>query len=203
MFTEVIFDVETKKLFSDISGNDPGDLGVSIVSAYHRTITPKYKEIEGKLKSYWEKDFSKLWPLFSKADRIVGFNSTKFDILALQPYAPFKLSKLNHFDIMSLVKEKLGRRISLDSIAKETLGQGKTGIGVQAVYYWREKSKESLEKLKKYCEADVIITKDIYDYGLKNKYVKYLDKWNTPREIEVDFSYSREEKETKKQDSLF
>lgn len=203
MFTEIIFDVETKKLFNEISGNDPGDLGVSIVSVYFRTISPEFTEIEGKIKSYWEKDFSKLWPLFSKADRIIGFNSTKFDILALQPYAPFKLSKLNHFDILTHVKEKLGKRISLDSIAKETLGQEKTDIGIQAVYYWKEKSKESLEKLKKYCEADVVITKDIYDYGLKNRNLKYLDKWNTPREIEVDFSYSPEEKQIKKQDSLF
>ena len=40
---------------------------------------------------------------------------------------------------------------------------------------------------------DVMVTKKVYDFALKNKQLKYKDKWNTPRIIEVDFSYPEEE----------
>ncbi|MCK4829921.1 ribonuclease H-like domain-containing protein [bacterium] len=202
MFTEVIWDLETKKLFSEIPDNDPADLGVSIVSTYRRKIDNNYNEIEGKMTSYWEKDFPGLWKAFENADRVIGFNTLKFDIPVLQPHAPFRLSKLAHFDILQIVKDVLGKRISLDSLATETLDRQKSGIGVQAVYYWKQGDKESLNKLKEYCEDDVYITRDLYDYGLKNGILKYIDKWNTPREIEVDFSYPKETSQDK-QTSLF
>ena len=71
MFNEVFFDVETKKLFGDIEGDDPGDLGVSIVSVYSRKIDENLRETEGQIKSFWEKDFPEMWPIFQEADRIL------------------------------------------------------------------------------------------------------------------------------------
>ncbi len=202
MINEIIWDLETKKLFGDVEGTDPADLGVSIVSIYQRSLDKDLKEIKGKIQSFWEKDFENLWPIFSEAERIIGFNTLKFDLPALQPYAPFKLSKLNHFDIMQQVKEALGIRISLDALAKETLGREKIDIGVQAVYYWQQGGKENLKKLQRYCEDDVLITRDLYDFGLKNGYLKYKDKWNTPRKVEVDFSYPAQVLNSK-QEGLF
>lgn len=199
---EIIFDVETKKLFNEIEGNNPGDLGVSVVSLYERKIDPEFNELEGKILSFWEEDFPNMWPIFQEADRIIGFNSLKFDVPALNPYADFPFQKLKHFDILEQVKETLGRRLSLNVIAKDTLGAQKTDVGTNAVIYWNKGDKQSLEKLKKYCEADVIITRDVYDFGLKEGILKFTDKWNTPREIEVDFSYPKEETE-EKQTSLF
>lgn len=193
MYNEVIFDVETKKLFEDIEGTDPGDLEVSIVSLYKRELDENLSEVEGKIQSFWEEDFEKMWPIFQKADRIIGFNSLGFDVPALNPYANFPFNKLNHFDMLSEIKKVLGRRISLDALAKETLDTQKTGVGIEAVYLWREGDEESLEKLRKYCEADVIITKDLYDFGLKNKFLKYKDKWNTIREVDIDFSYPEDD----------
>ena len=92
---------------------------------------------------------------------------------------------------MEHVKGALGFRLSLNAIASETLGHGKIDNGLNAVYYWQEHSKESLSKLKKYCEMDVMVTKEVYDYGKKFGQLKYKDKWNTPRMIEVDFSYPK------------
>ena len=200
MFYEVIFDLETKKLFSDIEGSKPEDLGVSIVSLYQRRLDENFQETEGSLISFWEDEFEKMWPIFQNAHRIVGYNSLKFDVPALKPYAPFPFSKLPHFDIMQKVREVFGKRIPLDAIAKETLNRQKTSDGLNAVYYWQKGDKESLAKLKKYCEDDVLITKEIYDFGLKKGYLAFKDKWNTLRKVEVDFSYPQE-KET--QTSLF
>jgi DEAD/DEAH box helicase domain-containing protein len=202
MKREVIFDVETKKLFSDIKGDNPADLGVSIVSTYSRELSDSLSEESGKMESFWEADFDKMWPLFQNADRIIGFNSIGFDVPALQPYCNFPFGKLHHFDIMLKFKEEFGKRISLDAIAKETLDREKIDTGLNAVYYWSKGDKESLAKLKKYCEDDVKITKDIYDYVLQNKHLLFKDKWNTLRKVDLDFSYLEEEK-TENQIGLF
>jgi hypothetical protein len=34
-----------------------------------------------------------------------------------------------------------------------------------------------------------LITRDIYDHGLHHRHLKFTDHWNTPRKIDVDFSY--------------
>ena len=204
MKTEVFFDVETKKLFGDVAENDPALLGVSIVSVYSREIDENLQEsvgrkilseVEGKMQSFWENEFDKMWPVFQEADRIIGFNTIGFDIPALKPYTNFPFSKLPHFDIMAELKEVFGRRISLDAIARETLDREKTDSGLNAVYYWQKGDKESLVKLKKYCEADVLITRDVYDYVLKNNHLLFKDKWNTLRKVELDFSYPEEKSE--------
>ena len=189
MITELIFDVETKKLFSDITTDDPGELGVSVVSVYRRRMSAAYEEIEGEMKSFWEKDFSSMWPWFLEADRIIGFNSLKFDVPALRPYAPIVFSSLKHFDIMELVRQKTGRRIGLNALAKETLGNEKTDVGTNAVLYWAKGDPVSLRKLQTYCEADVALTRDLYDFGRKNNKLTYMDKWNNIVTIDIDFSY--------------
>jgi DEAD/DEAH box helicase domain-containing protein len=71
------------------------------------------------------------------------------------------------------LKEKLGHRISLDSVAKATLGIEKTGTGIEAVA-WFEQGK--IDLIKEYCQNDVRITKDIYYFGCEHGYVRYVDK---------------------------
>ncbi|MBU1071222.1 ribonuclease H-like domain-containing protein [Patescibacteria group bacterium] len=206
---EVIFDVETQKLFEEIEDHDPGKLLVSIVSLYRRELDENFREIAGTMKSFWideagrEPRIGGMWPWFEEADRIVGFNSLGFDVPALEPLYKNDFNKLNHFDLMDVIKNVLGHRLSLDAIARETLGKVKSGVGTQAVEWWKIKDKKSLDLLQKYCEMDVLITKDVYDFGLENKRLKYIDKWNELREVEVDFSYPNKEPETETQMGLF
>ncbi len=195
MIVEVIFDVETKRLFSDIQTDDPGDLGISVMSVYRRVLNSAHEEISGEMVSYWDKeagitpDIALSLPIFSEADRIIGFNSLHFDVPALVPYHGKTFAKLNHFDIMDIVKNRLGRKLSLNALATETLGATKTDVGTNAVLYWTKRDGQSLEKLQKYCEADVFLTRDLYDFGMKNNYLRYVDKWNNKTIVEVDFSY--------------
>lgn len=189
---QVIFDVETKKLFGEIADQDPGNLGVSIVSLYTREVDEKQNETKGEIMSFWEREFDKMWPIFQSANRIIGFNSLNFDVPALSPYTNFPFKKLPHFDIMLEFKNKTGHRISLDAIAKETLDRQKIDSGLDAVYYWRKGDKESLDKLKRYCEDDVIITKKIYDFAVNKGYLLFKDKWNTLQKVELDFSIAKE-----------
>ena len=191
----MIFDVETKRWFDEVGEDNHSQLGVSIVSLYAREIDEDLVEKKGEMVSFWEDELDKLWPYFQGADRIVGFNSVGFDVPVLAAYADFAIERLPHFDILSKVKEVVGHRLSLDAIAKETLKRQKTERGDMAVRLFKTGDGKSLARLKAYCEADVAITRDIYDIGLRQGKLSYKDKWNTLRVVEVDFSYPKKETE--------
>ncbi len=202
MYREVIFDIETKKLFDQIEDRQRiEDLGVSVVSAYRRVLDDNYKEIEGEMASFWDegmqgrRKLGELWEWLVNADRVIGFNSIKFDAPVLNPHMEGDVMRLKHFDILEKVRGVLGHRLSLDALAKETLGETKMANGLAAVDWWQAGDDESLEKLQRYCEMDVEVTKKLYDVGLREGRLKYMSKWNEPKEIEVDFGYPKKEEE--------
>ena len=203
MITEVIFDIETKRLFSEVEGNEPALLGVSIVGAYIRQVDDSQHEISGELRTFWEEDLTELWTFMGEAKRIIGFNTIQFDVPVLKPHAPLAFIRLPHFDIMQVVRSKLGHSLSLATLAKYTLGRDKTDVGTNAVLYWNQHDEESLRKLKEYCEADVLLTKDLYDYGVINRELKYIDTWNNVSSFPVDFSYPKEVIDSTRQIGLF
>ena len=204
---EVIYDIETKNFFNDSDLRNPEDLGISVVSAYRRELDKDLNEVTGEMRSFWTPDaapklagnnlfFDEMWMWFEEADRIIGYNSFGFDNPAMNSiYAKGDFTKLKHFDVLDVIKLSFGHRVKLDSVAKETLGKGKIAGGAEAVMWWAKGDIESLANLKRYCEMDVEVTKGVYDYGMKNKKLKFKDKWNELREIEVDFSYPVEIKD--------
>jgi len=197
MFEEIIYDLETQKLFEDIQTGNPADLLLSVVSLYKRILDKNYQETEGKMYSFWVNDLDQIWPLFTNVDRIIGFNSISFDNQVLSPLCyQYDFTRLNHFDILDHIKQALGHRLSLNSIASQTMGATKTDIGTNAVLYWQKGDADSLAKLQNYCQADVDITKKVYDFGLHNGFLRYKDKWNTLRQVEVDFSYPANNNDT-------
>lgn len=203
MITEVIFDIESQRLFSDVENNDPTKLGVSIVSCYIREVTDDQREIHGEMRSFWEHELADMWPIMESATRIIGFNTIKFDVPVLSPYAPATFAKLAHFDIMQSVRQALGHSLSLAHLGEHNLGRGKTDVGTNAVLYWQQHDEESLKKLKYYCEADVLLTRDLYDHGVTNKILKYVDRTGAPQQFSVDFSYPKEIVDASRQIGLF
>lgn len=198
---EVFFDVETQKLFEEIEDRDPGKLLISVVSVYKRTVDTEGKQKDGEMRSFWVSEarmsptFDEMWPIFEGADRIIGFNSLGFDVPAVEPYyEKASFATLPHFDILEEIRRGFGRRIGLDAVAKETIGldQSKIASGLDAVAWWKAKTADSLAKLARYCEEDVRVTRDVYDFGVKNGKLKFKDRWNEPREVEVDFSYKED-----------
>ncbi len=203
MIDEAIFDIETQKLFSEVPEWNPELLGVSIVSVYLRRVDESQREIQGVMKSFWGHELADLWPILSSVRRIIGFNSLKFDVPVLKPLAPPTFTRLPHFDLMQSVRDALGHNLSLAVLAQESLGAGKTDNGLKAVEYWKSQIPENLEKLRSYCEADVLLTRDLYDFGVQNKYLKYVDKWNNHKSFPVDFSYPRDVVDASRQMGMF
>jgi hypothetical protein len=66
------------------------------------------------------------------------------------------------------------------------LGLSKSANGLQAVAWWNS---GEIDKIIKYCEQDVKVTKDLYNFILKNGRFKYIDrKTNQLIEEKIDTS---------------
>ncbi len=183
---QVILDVETKQTFNDVGGYLPEKLGVSFVGV---NVRERF-QTSGKMHSFFEKDLPKLFPLLEKADVIVGYNIDGFDMPTLAPYYTGDISSLPTLDLLARIKDSFGKRIKLDSVAKESLGEGKIGDGLDAIKYYQTRQ---FDKLEKYCLQDVKVTRDVYDYGLKYGKVKFRNKWNRLIETKIDFSFTPKE----------
>lgn len=122
--------------------------------------------------SFTQEELPRLWPILETSDALIGYNSDHFDIPILDKYYPGDLTKIKSIDILVSVRESLGRRLKLDSIAEATLGKKKTGHGLDAVTWWKE---GKIDKVRAYCIEDVRITKEVYEYALKNEKLKYMD----------------------------
>lgn len=173
---KITFDIETSNTFQEAGSADPAALNLSVICA-HDSETNEYT-------TYLQAELSELWPLIEKADMLIGYNSDHFDIPLLNKYYPGDLTRIKSLDLLKEIKNSLGRRIKLDSVAEGTLGKKKTGHGLEAITWWKN---GEIEKVKKYCKEDVRITKEIYDYALKNGMVKYKD-LSGNREIKLDTS---------------
>lgn len=160
----ITFDLETKNIFSDVGSNDPTDLDISVV-CIHDSLTDEYK-------SFLETDFKDLWPIMEQADMLISWNGDHFDIPLLNKYYPGDLTKIKSIDLMKEVQLVMGRRLKLDSVASATLGTNKSGHGLDAIEWW---NKGEIDKLIKYCIDDVRITKELYDFAVTNKHLKYKD----------------------------
>ncbi len=157
----ITLDIETTS-----SGNiiDPKSLELS-VACIHDTATDSYS-------AFTVPELPSLWPILEKADLVVGYNSDHFDIPILNKYYAGDLSTIPSVDLLAEIKNALGRRLKLDSVAEATLGKKKSGSGLDAVRWWEQ---GEYEKVKAYCIDDVRITKEIYEFALKNGFVKYAN----------------------------
>ncbi len=171
MGERLVLDLETQKEFSEVEGRKPELLGVSVVGIY------SYEQ--NRYDAYLEADLAtKLAPRLQAADLLIGFNIRRFDIPVLQPYISFSLSTVPVLDIMEEVVKNLGHRLSLDSIAQATLGQGKSGSGLDALKWFKE---GRFDLIVKYCLDDVRLTKDVYEYGKKHGRLLAVSRFGTEK----------------------
>jgi len=109
----------------------------------------------------------------------------------LNTYYPGDLHKFPTLDVMKEIEHKLGFRIKLDDVAHGSLGVGKSGNGLQAIEFFR---RGEIDKLREYCLQDVKVTKEVYEFGLSNKHVKFKDRQGQLVQIPIDFEPKLEKK---------
>ncbi len=181
---KIVFDIETSNQFSEVGSGDPAALDLSVI-CIHDSETDEYT-------SYLQEDLGSLWKILEGADMLIGFNSDHFDIPLLNKYYPGDLTNIKSLDLLKEIHASLGRRIKLDIIAEATLGEKKSGHGLDAIKWWRAVEKQ---KVIDYCIQDVKVTKKIYDYARKHGKVKYKDLGKI-KEIKLDTSKWEEKKDS-------
>jgi DEAD/DEAH box helicase domain-containing protein len=121
---KIIFDIETDGIITNVGSKQV--FPNIYVACIYDSETDKYS-------SYTVEQLKDLWPILEKADLLIGYNSDSFDIPILNNYYSGDLSKIASLDLLSEIKESLGRRIKLDHVAEATLGRKKTGHGLEAM----------------------------------------------------------------------
>jgi DEAD/DEAH box helicase domain-containing protein len=171
----IVFDLETQRSFAEVGGRSQFHrLGLSVGVAYRYDID--------EFLVVGEDTVDQLIALLLDADLVVGYNIRGFDYEVLRAYTDEDLQRLPTFDLMYDLEERLGFRPKLESVAVPTLGVGKTGDGLQALEWWRL---GQIDKIIDYCKADVRVTRDLYDFGKRHRWVQVDRFGGKPRKVEV------------------
>jgi DEAD/DEAH box helicase domain-containing protein len=181
----VVFDIETKRGPREVGGWIPERMGLAVAVTWD--------EING-FREWFREDVKGLIRELSSFGHVVGFNVLRFDYRVLARYQR-NVSRLlapKTLDILADIYQALGFRVSLDNVARATLGRGKIATAHQAGKWWREGNRDLVAK---YCRGDVELTRDIYAYGLSHGVIYYPYYWirllpmlRTKRAIRVNWS---------------
>jgi len=173
----IVLDLETKLAFDEVGERNPAGLGVTVVGTY------LYSEAAYRI--FREDKICELGELLIARPLLVGFNIKRFDLPVLKPYLRMGINDLPVLDIMEEISKQLGHRVSLNSVAKATLGVSKSGNGLDAIRYYKN---GEWDKLEKYCLDDVRLTKELFEYGARQKELFYLTKFDQARaRVPVDW----------------
>jgi DEAD/DEAH box helicase domain-containing protein len=170
-------DIETKKLVQEVGGWDRIDqLGVSVACAYDSKTD--------QFLSFQEHELKKLFELCEER-LIVGYNIRGFDLPVMVPYG-LKMAPLDVFDIM-LDLSTLTRKpfLKLEQVAQGTLGVGKSADGLMAVEWYRQ---GEIQKIIDYCMQDVKVTRDVFQFGRQNGFVKIQNSESSQTQVPVQWN---------------
>lgn len=132
------------------------------------------------------------------------------------PDAPEELKKMldfKSFDLLRDLESRLGHRVSLRALAEGSIGKEKTATGPQAVVWNRiaatlrdrwpyaltnvgdqegaqrvnELGRWFQERLEQYCLGDALLVKRVFEYGVTNKRVAYIDFEGERRAVKVNW----------------
>jgi len=163
----IVVDVEIAKTIEEVGGWDHTELmGVACAVVYEYRLN--------RFRVYGPGDVEALKKRLLAADRITGFNTFRFDfpviwgragrerVEVLRPKSNDMLMRI--WKSLGLDEEEFSPRHkgwSLDSVAKGTLGTGKTGYGGDAPRWFQT---GQWARLVDYCLEDVRLERDLSDF---------------------------------------
>jgi DEAD/DEAH box helicase domain-containing protein len=164
----VLFDLETRRSAKEVGGwGNAHKMGISIGVALVLE--------EGRFEVFPEERVGELAELLDRATLVVGFNIRRFDYQVLSGYTGVDYARrLETLDLLEDVHRRIGFRVKLDDLAKETLGAGKSADGLQCLEWVKE---GRLVLVESYCRRDVEVLRDLYLHGRREGCV-----WFRPKE---------------------
>ncbi|MFH1824807.1 MAG: DEAD/DEAH box helicase [Candidatus Firestonebacteria bacterium] len=172
----LVFDLETQRSADEVGGWNNKHLMKMAVGVIYSTKDKQFK-------SYTEDKIKDMFDEFLKADLIVGFNIKNFDWNVLSYYTNIDFTKLPTLDILELVHKRLGFRLSLDHLALANLKKSKIADGLQSLQWFKE---GKINEIIEYCQQDVVLTKELFEFMVKNKYLLYASKDGRILQIPID-----------------
>lgn len=162
----VVFDLETQLSAEEVGGwREARQMRIAVAAVWD--------SIEKEVFLYEEAQSDELLAHLKRADIICGFNIRMFDFEVLRGYTFDNLQDLPILDLLEKVTESRGGRLKLETIAKATLGVGKSADGLQSLEWFKS---GRIDLVRQYCQKDVEITRDVLLYALENGFVLYEDK---------------------------
>ncbi|MGE4443185.1 MAG: DEAD/DEAH box helicase [Desulfomicrobium sp.] len=176
-FRYAVLDLETRRSAQEVGGWHRADLmGVSCVVVYDSAT--------GGFRDYLQEDVPRLVGDLVEFDLVVGFNILRFDYAVLGGLSRFDFASLPTLDLLGSIHETLGYRLSLDHLARETLGAAKSASGMQALAWWRE---GRIDDIIAYCRQDVAVTRDLFLFGLRHGHLFFRNKAEKTVRLPVDW----------------
>ena len=176
-FRFAVLDLETRRSAQEVGGWNRADLmGVSCVVVYDSA--------SDSFRDYMQEDVPRLVGDLVEYDLIVGFNILRFDYAVLAGLSRFDFSSLPTLDILQDIHAVLGYRLSLDHLARETLGASKSASGLQALTWWKE---GRVDEIVAYCRQDVAVTRDLFLHGLRRGHLIFRNKAEKQVRVPMDW----------------
>ena len=161
-----VFDLETQLSAQEVGGWHRADL-------MRVSCAVVYDSRKDNFVEFFEGDMQELVRYLAGFDLVVGFNVKRFDYKVLSGYSDFDFWKLPTLDILEEIHRSLGYRLSLDHLARVTLGASKTADGLQALRWWKQ---GRVKEIVAYCRQDVSITRDLFLFGREQGYLLFKNK---------------------------
>jgi DEAD/DEAH box helicase domain-containing protein len=171
----LVFDLETQNTFDDVGGR-------AHIRRLRMSVGVTYDPDWNLYRAYTEEQASDLIAALRAADQVVGYNLYGFDYEVLQAYTRERLTFPPTVDMLLHLERALGWRPKLDDVVAATLGERKSGDGLDAVRWFRQ---GRLDLVTEYCKRDVEVTWKLYDFGRRHGYVHVLDRRYSLRRVPV------------------
>jgi len=177
----IVFDIETKKTVDEVNGwINKHKMGIAVLCAIDYDTGEQMifsDEYAGALSL---NDMHEVM----KGNNLIGFNIKNFDMKLL--FEEFNKLGQDIYEEFGVFDISDGKKVSLGSLSVATFGDGKLMNGADAPLEWR-KNNESRKAVVEYCMDDVIKTKNLLEYGIKNGVVYYMDAKGEKKEWIVDW----------------
>ncbi len=173
----VFFDVETQKTFDEVGGREN-------IRRLGFAAAVTYSTADGKYHHYVEDTVADLIAELKAAELVVGFNVLSFDYEVLRAYTVDPLSSSPTVDMLDHIYRRLGFRVSLDNLAQTTLRLAKSADGLQSVAWYKA---GLIHLVLEYCQHDVDITRQLYEFGRLHKHVRFRDTDYRVRDVAVNW----------------
>lgn len=161
---EIYLDTESQRGPEEVRG------GWDNIPAFGLAVAVTWDPAFG-FREWFEPDAVPLLQELSRFPRLVTFNGNRFDLPLLSAYGPTLALLPKSFDVLADLRRRLGFRVSLEDLARATLGRGKGGSGEQALRWWRSGDPALRRKVVEYCRQDVEVLRDCVGYGREHGFV--------------------------------